>query len=329
MNKTTIILAAVLAVQLGIWAIASNDEHHVEQKEAFLSNDTSEVDFIHISNKDGDVTMERIGAQWKITDPYNYPANSRYTNRMLEKLAELELETLITSSKSKFKDYEVDDSTAAYVEIGKKDGVIDKFYSGKPSKNYTHTYMRRADSDEVWLVSGNPRTPLRRRPKDWRDKKILGLDRTLIERILLKHPKETVELVRTISSPLLDTTLVQADTSWSVIPKRGKPFSPEDRSLNRMMNTFSRMNSTDFRMEGIDEMPDFSKPEFTVEVFLEGGQHVIVDFIQEAPDDEDNTHWLVRKDGDESVIYVIYQSSVKNLRKLPEDLKPKDDEKDA
>ncbi len=319
MSRTSKILIGILVIQLVVWAIASTDRHHVQEKERFLSLDTSLVDYVHIVNKDGELTMKRVGGHWKITDPCDYPANPSYTKTLIEKVAGLELEAVITDNPDKYVDYELDDTSAAYIEIGKDGGVIDKFYCGKPSKNYTHTYMRRADSDKVLLVAGTPRSSFTRRPNDWRDKKILNLDQTMIERILLSFPDETVELVRDISTPEEDTTLVEADTSWQVIPRRGSPFTPDEKVFNRIMNTLSRMNAMDFMTAGTDTIPSFARPDFTVEIFLEGDQHVVVDFIPK-PDTENR--WIARKDGDESTVFVIYQSSVKNLKKRPADLKP-------
>lgn len=315
MSRTTIILIAVLAVQLILLALFSTDRHHVTVKELFLSQDTSRIDFVKIKNKEGEISLRRSGGIWRVTEPYNYPANSSYTETLLKKVADLKYESLIT--RRKHIDYEVDGEEAAYVEIGSKDATIDKFYCGKPSKNYTHTYIRKADSDEVWLVTGTPRSSFTRKPKDWRDKKILNLDKTLLERVLLKFPDETVELVRNISMFSDDEDAMTApDTAWTVIPQKGKPFPPSQKTMNRIKNTLSRMNAMDFMIKGIDEIPSFSKPDFTVEAFLEGDQHVIVDFV---PDPEKENNFLARKDGNDETIFVIYESSVKNLKKRPAD----------
>jgi len=326
MSRTTQILVGVLVILLITWALVSTDRHHVKEKEHFLSNDTSQIDFVHIRNKDGEVTLKRVGGNWRVTEPYNYPANSSYTQTLLKKVAELELESLITRNKDKYEDYEVEGEESAYVEIGREGGDIDKFYCGKPSKTYTHTYLRREDTDEVWLVSGTPRSSFTRKPKDWRDKTILRLDKTMIERILLKFPDETVELLRTVASPADDTTLVAPDTSWQVIPERGKPFPPADRVMNRIRNTMGNMNSMDFKLAGIDTIPRFDPPEFTAEVFLEGDQHEVLDFV---PDPDSDSRWAVRKNGNEETIFVVYKSTAKNLMKRPDDLKEKEEDKES
>ncbi len=326
MNRTTAILAALLAVLVIVWALVSINPHHVTVKASYISTDTSRVDYVHIRNKDGEITMKRVGGTWRITDPYDYPANPSYMQTLLRKIADLKLESLITSNKDKYENYEVEGDEASYVEVGREGGTIDSFYCGKPSKTYTHTYMRKADSDEIWLVAGTPRSSFTRKPKDWRDKKILRLDKTLLERVVLKFPDETVQLRRTITTPDMDTTLAEADTSWLVIPQRGKPFKPVDKVMNRIRNTVGRMNAMDFLVSGTDTIPDFSKPLLTVDIFLEGDQHETVDFVAD-PDSENK--YVARKNANEDTVFLVYQSTFNNLSKRADDFKEKEQEKKA
>jgi hypothetical protein len=304
--------------------LTSIDRHVVTEKKSFLSSDTSSINYIYIKNEEGEVTLKRVGGLWKVTEPYDYTANPSYVNTLLKKIAELKFESHITNNEEKFEDYEVSGEKAAYVEVGVEGGVIDKFYCGKPSKNYTHTYMRPADKNEVWLVSGTPKSSFTREPNEWRDKKILVLDKTMMERILLKFPDEVVELKREISSAQFDTTLTAPDTSWTIFPAKGKSFKPDEKVLNRVKNTLSKMNATDFKIIGTDEMLSFDKPEFTVEVFLEGDQHEILDF---AINPEDDTKYFVRKNGNEETIYVVYKSSYSNLAKRANDFIEEEKEK--
>ncbi|NQU06166.1 MAG: DUF4340 domain-containing protein [Calditrichaeota bacterium] len=324
MKRITVILVAILIVQVLIWALTSIDRHVVSEKKNFLSSDTSGINFIHIKNEDGEVTLKRVGGLWKVSEPYDYTANPSYIQTMLKKLAGLKYESHISNNEEKFESYEVAGEKAAYVEVGVEGGVMDKFYCGKPSKNYTHTYMRLADKNEIWLISGTPRSSFTRKPNDWRDKKIMRLDKTMMERILLKFPDETVELKREIASTLMDTTLIAPDTSWIVIPQKGKSFKPVDKVLNRVKNTLSKMNATDFKIAGTDEMPGFEKPILTVEVFLEGDQHEVLDFVSNPDDD---MKYLVRKNGSEETIFIVYKSSYSNLSKRADDFREVDKEK--
>jgi hypothetical protein len=323
MSRTVTILSGILIVQIILLGILSVDTHRVTKKENFLANDTSHVDYIHIKNEDGELTLKRIGAGWKVTNPFDYPANPSYVNTLLKKLDELQKESVITSNKSKWNQYELDDSTTAYVEVGVEGGTIDKFYCGKPSDSYSHTYMRYADSDEVHLVSGTPRSSFTRRPNDWRNKSVLAIDKSMLERVVLTFPDERVELVREISSPLMDTTLVSADTTWKVIPKSGRPFAPDDKTLNRVLNTLKRLNATDFMDAGTDDIPSFDQPDLTVQIYREGDQVDRIDFV---PEPDSDSRWVVRKNNDEKTIFVVYKSSYNNLSKRAADLMPKEED---
>jgi len=317
MNRPIAILAAVMVAGVGLWLFLSRNPHRIEEKEKFLANDTSQVDFVKIRNKDGEVVLKRVGSNWRLTEPLEFPANASYIKTLLDKVGDLEMESLITRTPAKFADFELGDS-ATYIEIGKQGGKIDKFYSGKPNETYTHTYVRREGSNEVWLVSGSPRSSFSREPDDWRDKKVLELDRTLIERILLKFPDETIELKRTISTPEMDTTLAKSDTSWMAYPQSGEPFKPLDKEFNRVFNNVAKMNSIAFLDAGSDTLPDMSKPDFTLEVFLEGNQREVVEYLLKPGDD---SRYVARKNGNDQTLYVIYQSAVKNVMKRADVLK--------
>ncbi len=327
MNKSVVILSVILVVQIIIYAVASIDRHHATEKEDFLTVDTSEVNYLKIVNDKGDLVMKRIGVNWKISEPVQWRANESYVETLLEKMADLKKESFITGNKDKFQQYELDELAAKYVEIGVEGGQIDKFYCGKASDTYTHTYMRKADSDEVWLVTGSPRSSLSRKPEQWRDKEILALEREMIERVLLKWPRKTIELTREIkASEDVEGGMALADTTWMAHPPRGDSFEPVEKAVNRIMNTFKRMNAIDFMDAAAgDTIPDFSNPEFTVEVFLEGDQHEVIDFVQKIGED---SRYIARKNGDETTVFEVYKSTVNNLRKDEADLKG-DEKKDA
>lgn len=324
MSKTITFLATILAAQLILLAVVTRDPHRVAEKPAFFSVDTSTIEQVKIRNKDGEVTLKRAGANWKLTQPVDFPANPSYIKTLLEKLAEMRVETFITNKEASYQQYELDDLAAIYVEVG-GGGKTEAFYCGKTSDSYSQVFIRREGSKDVLLVSGSPRTSLTREPTDWRDKRILELDRTLIDRVVIQLPTERNELVRTIKRMDEDTTLTENDTTWVVNPSRGAPFAPDDSQLNRVMNALRRMNAIQFMDAGKDTIPDFSRPELTVETFLEDGRRFKLDFIPKT--DSDN-RWVCRKDDNETTVYIIYQSTVNNLKKTAADLKgEKKDEK--
>jgi hypothetical protein len=326
MKRALPILIAALVLQIIIYALVSRDSYHVTVKENFLTVDTSQVNYIKIVNEKGELTLNRKGVRWQIGDPLNYPANPSYVKTLLEKVAGLKMESLITKNTDKYVLYELDNPIAKYVEIGIEGGEIQKFYCGKSNETYTHTYIRHADSDEVWLVEGSPRSSFSREPEQWRDKKILALDKTMIEKLELTFPDETIQLMRRINPPTRDSAGVTTDldTVWTARPSKGKPFEPVDKAMNRILNTLKRLNAISFIDAGSEDMPDFSSPTFSVEISLEGNQTEYLEFIPKA---DEETRWFCRHNRDDKVVFVVYQSSVKNMQKRVADLKGEDTDK--
>lgn len=313
MNRRPIfIFAGLLILGAAIYFYLSMDPNRIQEKQKFLSVDTSEVDLIRVVNKDGDLTLKKFGTTWKITSPMEYLANASYVKTTLEKVAGLEVESFITSNKEKYDQFEVGDS-ATYIEIGKEGGKVDKFYCGKNSPTWSHTYIRRVGSDEVWLISGSPRSSFSRKPVDWRDKRVLELDKTQLQRILISFEDTKIELSRQIGTQQMDSTLAKADTSWMASANGGAPFKPVERELNRVINTLIRINAIEFLDQGKDTIPALGVPDLKVEAFLEGSQHEVLEFWQSARGD--GTRFFVRKNGDDKTIYLVYQSSAKNMMK--------------
>lgn len=325
MKRPLYLLSGILIVQVIIYGLLQINPHRVKEPKPFLTLDTSQVSYIKVKNEYGEVVLKRIGGQWKLTEPVEFAANQSYVKTLLEKLASLREESFITRDKDAYSKYELNDTSAIYVEIGKEGKPIDKFWCGKPSETYTHTYMRREGSSEVWLVSGTPRTSLLRKPKEWRDKTALTLDRSRIEKVILRYPDKFFELKRILpserqalgaeSGAMLDTTRI--DTTWMVYPPVGKPFTPEKDVLNRLLSTISKLPGSDVLDQGIDTIPDLSRVEFSVEVQLEGDIRHKVEFI---PKPDDDTRWLARVDGNNKHIFVTYRYNVKNLMRSQEEL---------
>ncbi len=326
MKRAIPILIAVLILQIIIYAVVSTNKSHVTVKENFLTVDTSQVDYIKIVNDKGELVLKRKGVSWQIGEPLNYPANASYVTTLLEKMAGLKMESLITRSTDKYVLYELDNPIAKYIEIGTEGGEIQKFYCGKTNETYTHTYIRRAGSDEVWLVEGSPRSSFSREPESWRDKKVVALDKTMIEKIELTFANESVSLLRRVHPPSRDSSgvITDIDTVWTARPSKGTEFEPDDKVMNRILNTLKRLNAINFIDAGSSDMPDFSNPEFTVEVSLEGNQKEVLEFIPKA---DEETRWLCRHNRNNNVAFVVYQSSVKNLKKTTADLRGEEPEK--
>lgn len=321
MSKTIKILGIILLVQIVIIALLNINTSTVKVKQKYLSNDTSKVNTILIKSVEGEVAMKRVGGGWRITKPTEWEANPSYMQILLEKLAGLEVEGVIVSNPKDWKTYELDDSSSAYIEVGVEGGKIDKFYVGKNADTFSHTYIRPAGTNEVWLVLGNPKAQMTRRVKDWRNKLVIQTDKALLEKIVIKHPNETVQLVREILPTDMETG-APGDTSWKVVPDKGAPFKPDDRILNRVLNTLSKLNALDFIDQGGSEpFPQMDPPVFTVETHSEGGDKMVLDLIPK-PDSPDSENWVVRRNGDTKTLFVIYKSTANNLNKRANELKP-------
>lgn len=319
MSKPLSILAGLLVIQILIFALVSSDSSSEIKKYSFLSMDTTQIDYIKIRNEHGEMTLNKVGVNWYIKEPVDYLANRDYMNQLMNRLGSLVVEANVTSNASRFQLYELDDLAAKYVEVGKQGGKIDKFYTGKSNESYTHTYMRHADSKDVLLVTGTPGVTFTRRPEDWRDKSIWAIDRASVQRIVLKHQNQIIELNRNIFVNDGEQSAPN-DTTWLTKVGEKPEFVADDKAINRIFNTLRRFNTSHFRDKGRDEIPSFENPFFRIEVYLDGGYTESMDFLQ-IGNEEDPDQWLARKNNDDTTIFVIFQSSVNNLMRTEDQLR--------
>jgi|UniRef100_A0A7V3VTS9 hypothetical protein len=132
---------------------------------------------------------------FRLVRPISYPGDSSTISFLLNNLKNLKLGEVISQRVEKFNDYGVGDSGIKVILKGKKEIA---FYIGRYAGDYQNSYFRFDKEKKVYLVKGLARYQIDYKPDDWRDKRILKIDRNLIERIMID-----------------DKEIVKKDTIWT------------------------------------------------------------------------------------------------------------------
>ncbi|HEX7344932.1 MAG TPA: DUF4340 domain-containing protein, partial [bacterium] len=147
---------------------------------------------------------------------------------------------------------------------------------------------------------------LNRKMKDWRDKVIMEVDKETISRMDFQYPQEAFSLVK-------------ADSLWRL--QSGGTDLPTDKgSVDRMLSSVSRFRTFEFVDGDTVKLVDFSRPEIAVTVTLEGGTTTKLALL---PQDKEGNRYLVKKDGVDNTLFVIYKGSANALMKKADDFKEK------
>jgi hypothetical protein len=307
--QRVVVLAVVLGVLVGIWLLQRQRQGQVIVSEPVetVSVDPGRVTRLRIEKADAEpVELARVAGSWKITSPIDYRADEAVVSRVLRALEALELEDVVSTNPEKRSTFQVDDSSGTHVEVFAGDESVLSVVVGKSSPDFSHTYVRQVDGDEVYRAVGVLTNNFNKRVDDWRDKTILSLDQENIAKVTLDYPKEKAQLV-----------LARADTLWTLQVEGGQPEVADSLSVVNLLRTASRLTTVAFVSEADSLALDFDTADFRVQVETDSEKHS-VQFVE----GEENKYYA-RKQGEET-IFQLYKSNLTNLMKKQEDLRPKE-----
>ncbi len=310
-QRNTIFLLAIFVILLILFFVSKITDRAVGKRELLVEVDTSKVDRIHIvSPENGEVLLALENGVWRLKQPLDFQAEARSVHNLLDKLDDMIVESIASTRKDKWEEYEVNDSLGTLVELMSGDKQLVSFYMGKKASTRRHTYFRKSGDNSIYMVKGSYNYFFDRKLKDWRNKMILEVNPDGIESIRISYPDHSF-------------TLTLKDSVWWL--DEGKTeFEASLKAVDPMINYISRLRAGDFHdiAEG-EESPDFSQPACYVEITFDGGYKEGLSLI---PEDEDAKRYLIKKDS-EDVIYVIYKGTANILMKDIEDFRIREEPK--
>ena len=242
MNRNWIILLGIL----GLLAVAAfivlqqpgEQSSSTSAGEPLFTYDSAAVDKIEMQSSTGNVTLEKVGGQWKLTSPLNYAADLSAVTAAVGKGKDLKVMSLVSTNPAKQTTFSVD-SSAALVRISANNNQVAAFRVGKPSNSWTETFVRKEGSNDVNSVEGLLTMTFVKPATDWRDKTILKTDQTSLLQVKMQFGDTTFVLSKkdsvnwviggeatnsnTVSSFLSSLANLQADefvdTAITVLPK--------------------------------------------------------------------------------------------------------------
>jgi len=306
--KRMVILGSVLLVLLAAWFLQRRQQQSIIVSEPVdtWAVDADRVTSLQIDKPDGEsVELVRAAGSWKLAQPLQYPANDQVVTASLRVLEALELADVISTNPANQGKYQVD-STGTRIVAKAGDEVLLSAIVGANSPDYSHTYVRRTDAPEVYRAVGVLSYNFNKRVDDWRDKTILQLDQETIAGVVLEYPKDKSSVV-----------LARADSSWTVQSAGGTAQSADSLSVANLLRTVAGLNTVNFATEDERATLDFEKPDFRLTVETDAGTRVVT-FVE----GESSKFYAMLADAD--VVFQLFKSSLTNVMKTAEDLRPKE-----
>ncbi len=263
LRSLLIIFIVLLILVLAIFYIDSRKGER-SFRAVIVDVDTSKVTSIVIyprMNKEEPIEILRKGSLWKI----NYGdkllnADNDAVENMLTTLLELKPRRIAATDKSKWNEFEVDDSLSTRVQLltGKKMGAdlyIGRFSYQQPKGQMADYYNRRgtittcvrlADDKIVYVVEGYLSMAFNRDVNDFRNKSVIRSDKNNWTRLSFGYPSDS------------SFALVKEGDKWMA-----DGLLADSASVNEYFNSISWLSSQNFID---DQQPASSEPLFTLKI---------------------------------------------------------------
>ena len=158
--------------------------------------EADQIEQVAISSEAGSaITLVKQDEQWTITSPLESPADSIALTRLTENLSQLELESVVSSNPDRYENYGVTES-AQQLSVTAS-GKEQTLFIGNQGPDYGSIYLRIGDDPRVFLTNGRLNAPSGL--DAWRDKTILKLPVSSIEKVEVVSPTESYSVRNSVN----------------------------------------------------------------------------------------------------------------------------------
>ncbi|MBI2050220.1 MAG: DUF4340 domain-containing protein [Parcubacteria group bacterium] len=186
---------AVLLVGLGIYQGMAGNKN-ARSDATFFRVDADALDKIRILGVNGlyENVLEKRDDEWVVANKGAYRVNPEYIADLLKIFADLPRGELASRNPEKREELQVDD-VGVKIQAWEGDTQVIDAIIGKEGPGFLSTYVRRADSDNVYLAAQNIRPVFNR--TDWRDKRVWIFDPLKVTSIDWRYNEVEISLIKT------------------------------------------------------------------------------------------------------------------------------------
>jgi len=297
-NLVLLIILIVFAVLVFLFEKPFEDRSRKAREDAgplFSELQIDKVKKLQVKNADTTVTLINRDNDWFVVGEEEYPADPVLVKEAIGKIQRIQKINLASKKKGKHALFEVADGMATEVVLfGPKEKRIAHLYIGKSGPDLFSTYIRRAESDEVFLHEEHLKGQFDREVNNWRDKRIFDFDAGGATALRIVKKEETIVLSK-------DT-----EENWHL----EEPVSSlaEKTEVENVLRALSSLRAADFAGKeeiiesGIDE------PTYQISVELKDGQKKTL-----LVGNNKGEHQYYAKNEEKKYMYLLYKSTLENL----------------
>ena len=308
-TKQLLILGAIFIVLVIVVLLFENPfgqseyEKKVETAMPLFPNFNKEqVVKIEITATGETTTLSKQDDNWVVASMDNYPADGEGVAELLSKVTEFKNTQRVSNNPEKQLEFEVDSTGVEAKLMDASDKVLAHLFVGKTTPGFLSSYVRPADSNDVYVAQGYLQSVFNKDTRTWKDRTIFNFNKGIVTQLNIISPEETVEL------------RLDADGAWQML----KPVAAAAKTteVDALLTTFSGLDTDDFA-EAKDELAEYGldTPQSTISAVLNDGTTATLHVGKE----EEGKLYVKRDDKD--TVFRLFKSNVDRLMKKSDTLK--------
>jgi len=199
------------------------------------------------------------GEGWEIVEPVKSEADKYSVKSLLKRLDELKFLDIASEQKKAHEELMVDEKQGIKVRVFyEKDKKVAELIIGKSSGGFT--MVRLPGEDKVYRVKGTIRYVFSKPLRQWRNRKILKLDRNKIARVEFINKNGHFAFERDVSG--------SSPKEWKVVLSKPKLKDFDPSRLNTIVNSLASLTAYDFLDPPYTAKPGLSKEDNPAKVII-------------------------------------------------------------
>lgn len=265
--KRLMIPAIVLVAAVIIWLVQSSyEEKRISGTtiENFLELDAADINRIVIVVPGDTLKLFKEDPVWFLeNDPTPKKADLMIMNNVISAAVSITAGNVISENPEQQNLFNVDSTSGVLVGFYNGNDLLNSIIIGKLTSDNAHTYIRRPESDKVYISDRVLTYTFNRERNQWIDKTIFAMNPELIQSVELTHPDKNV-------------LLSSSEDGWFVSTKPNNDKIMPDST--KVMNFLRRLCF--LRGNGFANISDvgninFEKPALIIDIsFPEGSQRI-------------------------------------------------------
>lgn len=239
--------------------------------------------------------------QWLVETMDNYLADQTAVKELLDKVAEMKTIQRASSNPEKQAVFQVDSSGVEAKFTDASGNLLAHLFAGKTTPEIFNSYVRAADSNDVYIVQGNLKLTLDKGYRSWRDRAIFSFLKEDVTHLTIGSEEEEIELQ------------VDAAGAWQMLkPLVSAADGTEVETITELMSSL--------------ETDDFAEPKDLSEYGLDAPKMSVTATLKDGSArtlligvEESGTYYVKRED--KAQIFELNKGRVDKLIRKSVDLK--------